>query len=60
MDPKACDKSVKDSSDFKSEKKILHIVDKSIACPTPEKKTEPLLATNFKDSNTQLPEKYEP
>ncbi|KEH26836.1 DNA replication factor CDT1-like protein [Medicago truncatula] len=41
-----------------SEKKILHSVDKSIACPTPEKKTEPLLATNLKDSNTQLPEKY--
>ncbi|KEH26899.1 putative winged helix-turn-helix DNA-binding domain, CDT1 Geminin-binding domain-containing protein [Medicago truncatula] len=58
MDPKPCDKSVKNSSDFMSEKKILHSVDKSIACPTPEKKTEPLLATNLKDSNTQLPEKY--
>ncbi|CAJ2667104.1 unnamed protein product [Trifolium pratense] len=57
MDPKVCNESVKnDASDFKHEK-ILHTVDKSIACPTPDKKTEQL-PIKFKHPKTQLPEKY--
>ncbi|KAK2367381.1 hypothetical protein P8452_55726 [Trifolium repens] len=56
MDPKVCDESVNDASDFKCEK-ILHTVVKSIACPTPDKKTEQL-PIKFKHPKTQLPEKY--
>ncbi|XP_058739372.1 CDT1-like protein b [Vicia villosa] len=56
MDPKVCDESVKEASDFKPEN-ILQPVDESIVCPTPQKKTE-LLPNKFKDPIAQLPENY--
>ncbi|CAI8592135.1 unnamed protein product [Vicia faba] len=55
MDPKVCDESVKEASDFKCQN-ILQPIDESIVCPTPEKKTE-LLPNKFKDPIAQLPEK---
>ncbi|KAL5082706.1 hypothetical protein RYX36_011127 [Vicia faba] len=56
MDPKVCDESVKEASDFKCQN-ILQPIDESIVCPTPEKKTE-LLPNKFKDPIVQLPENY--
>ncbi|CAK8540972.1 unnamed protein product [Lathyrus sativus] len=57
MDPKVCDESVKEASNFKPEK-ILQPVDESIVCPTPEKKSEELLPNKFKDPLSHLPEDY--
>lgn len=51
----ANNESVKDSSDLKCGKKILHTVDKSIACPTPAKKTGSLLATIISFQKTMNP-----
>ncbi|CAL0332631.1 unnamed protein product [Lupinus luteus] len=56
MDQKACVESVKNDLDFKCEK-IVEGVDKVIACPTPQKTSEPL-PTNSREGQTQLPEKY--
>ncbi|KAF1859409.1 hypothetical protein Lal_00009993 [Lupinus albus] len=57
MDQKACVESVKNELDLKCEK-IVEGVDKVIACPTPQKTSEPL-PTKSKEGQTQLPEKYE-
>ncbi|XP_004512799.1 uncharacterized protein [Cicer arietinum] len=56
MDPKVWDESLKHASNFMCEKN-LNTIDKSIVCPTPEKKAEPL-PFKFKETLIQLPEKY--
>ncbi|KAJ7975481.1 CDT1-like protein a, chloroplastic [Quillaja saponaria] len=55
MDQKLCGEGGHSSLDLKC-KKVLHGADKSIACQTPEKTTEPLHIIP-KDGATQLPDK---
>ncbi|KAL2334472.1 hypothetical protein Fmac_015685 [Flemingia macrophylla] len=56
MEQNACDKSWKIASNLKCEK-VPEAVDESIACPTPQKNTEPL-AISSREGQTKIPEKY--
>ncbi|XP_020213100.1 CDT1-like protein a, chloroplastic [Cajanus cajan] len=56
MEHKSCEDSSKIASDFKCEK-ALQVVDESIACPTPQKNSEPLTIAS-REGQTEIPQKH--